>query len=156
MVGVLPAHADDYWTSIDPTASADPLFSRTYTADIARYVENLSSRVFHCFGFDERPFGSATTLAVGRKCDAPFHVLTVRGGNHVWPGHAMSGPDSGQDPNMDFDATAEIARFFSIPMSVIPFSAFTAQLTVSSFRPKFTLNSGLTLGSTSNGIFPAT
>src|SRR5262249_35787206 len=32
-------HADDYWTSIDPTASAEPPFSRTYTADIARYVE---------------------------------------------------------------------------------------------------------------------
>jgi hypothetical protein len=29
----------------------------------------------------------------------------------------MSGPDSGQYPNMDFDATVEIARFFSIPMS---------------------------------------
>ncbi len=107
------AHAEDYWTSIDPTASADPLFSRTYTADIARYVETLSSRVFHCLGFDERPFGSATTLAVGRECDAPFHVLTVTGGDHVWPGHPRSGPHSGQDPNMDFDATAEIARFFS-------------------------------------------
>jgi hypothetical protein len=150
------AHADDYWTSIDPTASAAPPFSRTYTADIARYVETLSSRVFHCAGFDERPFGSATTLAVGRKCDAPFRVLTVRGGNHVWPGHAMSGPDSGQDPNMDFDATAEIARFFSIPMSVIPFSAFTAELTVSSFRPKFTLASNFTLGGTLDSIFPAT
>jgi hypothetical protein len=56
---------------------------------------------------------------------------------------------------MDFDATVEIARFFSIPMSVIPFSAFTAQLTVSSFQPKFTLNSSFTLGSTSNGIFAA-
>jgi poly(3-hydroxybutyrate) depolymerase len=143
------AHADDYWTSIDPTASAAPPSSRTYTADIARYVETLSSRVFHCAGFDERPFGSATTLAVGRECDAPFHVLTVRGGNHVWPGHAMSGPDSGRYPNMDFDATAEIARFFSIPMS---FSAFTAKLTVSSFQPKFTLASNFTLGSTSNSI----
>ncbi len=40
-------------------------------------------------------------------------------------------------------------------MSVIPFSAFTAQLTVSSFQPKFTLHSSFTLGSTSNGIFPA-
>jgi poly(3-hydroxybutyrate) depolymerase len=146
------AHADDYWTSIDPTASAAPPSSRTYTADIARYVETLSSRVFHCAGFDERPFGSATTLAVGRECDAPFHVLTVRGGNHVWPGHAMSGPDSGRYPNMDFDATAEIARFFSIPMS---FSAFTAKLTVISFQPKFTLASNFTLGSTSNSINPA-
>jgi poly(3-hydroxybutyrate) depolymerase len=149
-------YAKEYWTSIDPTASLDPLFSQTYTADIARYVESLSRRVFRCLGFDERPFGSATTSAVGRECDAPFHVLTVTGGDHVWPGHAMSGPHSGQDPNMDFDATVEIARFFSIPMSVIPFSAFTAQLTVSSFRPKFTLNSSFTLGSTSNGIFPAT
>lgn len=150
------AHADDYWTSIDPTASAAPPSSQTYTADIARYVETLLSRVFHCAGFDERPFGSATTLAVGRECDAPFHVLTVRGGNHVWPGHPMSGPDSGQDPNMDFDATAEIARFFSIPMSVIPFSAFTAQLTVSSHQPKFMLQSNFTLGGTLNSIFPAT
>jgi hypothetical protein len=51
-------HADDYWTSIDPTASVGPLpTSRTYTADIARYVERLSSRVFHCAGFDETPFG---------------------------------------------------------------------------------------------------
>ena len=115
------AHANDYWTSIDPTARLGggwlPI-SRTYTADIARYVETLSSRVFHCAGLDESPFGSATTLAVGRECDAPFQVLTVSGGNHVWPGHAKSGPDSGQYPNMDFDATAEIARFFSIPMSV--------------------------------------
>jgi hypothetical protein len=149
------AHADDYWTSIDPTASAEPPSSRTYTADIARYVETLSSRVFHCARLDERPFGSATTLAVGRKCDAPFHVLTVSGGNHVWPGHAKSGPDSGQYPNMDFDATAEIARFFSIPMSVIPFSAFTAEPTVSSFQPKFTLHSSFTVGSTSSGFNPA-
>ena len=149
------AHADDYWTSIDPTASAAPPSSRTYTADIARYVETLSSQVFHCAGFDESPFGSATTLAVGRKCDAPFHVLTVSGGNHVWPGHAKSGPDSGQYPNMDFDATAEIARFFSIPMSVIPFSAFTAEPTVSSFQPKFTLHSSFTVGSTSSGSNPA-
>jgi hypothetical protein len=57
---------------------------------------------------------------------------------------------------MDFDATAEIARFFSIPMSVIPFSAFTAELTVSSFRPKFTLASNFTLGGTLDSIFPAT
>ena len=115
-------HADEYWTSIDPTARLGVgcrQFSRTYTADIARYVEALSSQVFHCAGFDERPFGSATTLAVGRECDAPFHVLTISGGNHVWPGHAMSGPDSGKAPNMDFDATAQIARFFSIPMSVV-------------------------------------
>jgi hypothetical protein len=131
------------------------ILDAVHTADIARYVETLSSRVFHCAGFDERPFGSATTLAVGRECVAPFHVLTVRGGNHVWPGHAMSGPDSGRYPNMDFDATAEIARFFSIPMSVIPFSAFTAKLTVSSFQPKFTLASNFTLGSTSNSINPA-
>ena len=118
------AHADDYWTSIDPTARLGGgwllNFSRTYTADIARYVETLSSRVFHCAGLDESPFGSATTLAVGRECDAPFQVLTVSGGNHVWPGHAMSGPDLGQYPNMDFDATAVIARFFSIPMSRPP------------------------------------
>ena len=57
---------------------------------------------------------------------------------------------------MDFDATVEIARFFSIPMSAIPFSAFTARLTVSSFQPKFTLHASFTLRSTSNGIFPAT
>ena len=56
---------------------------------------------------------------------------------------------------MDFDATVEIARFFSIPMNVIPFSTFTAKLTVSSFQPKFTLHSSFTLGSTSNGINPA-
>jgi poly(3-hydroxybutyrate) depolymerase len=116
-------HADDYWTSIDPTAKLGSgwlvNYSRTYTADIARYVETLSSQVFHCAGFDESPIGSATTLAVGMGCDAPFQVLTVKGGNHVWPGHAMSGPDSGRYPNMDFDATAEIARFFSIPMSVV-------------------------------------
>jgi poly(3-hydroxybutyrate) depolymerase len=112
-------HAGDYWTSIDPTASVGPPpTSRTYTADIAGYVETLSSRVFHCAAFDESPFGSATTLAVGTGCDAPFNVLTITGGNHVWPGHAMSGPGSGRYPNMDFDATAEIARFFSIPMSV--------------------------------------
>jgi poly(3-hydroxybutyrate) depolymerase len=115
------AHADDYWTSIDPTARLGSGwlrdYSRTYTADIARYVAALASRFFHCAGLDESPFGSATTLAVGRECNAPFQVLTVAGGNHVWPGHAMSGPDSGQYPNMDFDATAVIARFFSIPMS---------------------------------------
>jgi poly(3-hydroxybutyrate) depolymerase len=117
-------HADDYWTSIDPTARLGSgwlrNFSRTYTADIAPYVETLSSQVFHCAGFDESPFGSATTLAVGTGCDAPFNVLTITGGNHVWPGHAKSGPDSGRYPNMDFDATAEIARFFSIPISVGP------------------------------------
>jgi poly(3-hydroxybutyrate) depolymerase len=150
------AHADDYWTSIDPTASAAPPSSRTYTADIARYVETLSSRVFHCAGFDETPFGSATTLAVGRKCDAPFHVLTVRGGNHVWPGHAMSGPDSGRYPNMDFDATAEIARFFAIPMSAIPFSAFTAQLTVYPLQSQFSIKASFTLSAGSNAINPPT
>src|SRR5262249_30680366 len=33
-------HADDYWTSIDPTAKlGPPRSSRTYTAGIARYVE---------------------------------------------------------------------------------------------------------------------
>jgi poly(3-hydroxybutyrate) depolymerase len=116
------AHATDYWTSIDPTARLGSGwlrdFSQTYTADIRPYVETLSSQVFHCAGSDETPFGSATTLAVGTGCDAPFNVFTVMGGNHVWPGHAMSGPGSGHYPNMDFDATAEIARFFSIPMSV--------------------------------------
>jgi poly(3-hydroxybutyrate) depolymerase len=59
------AHADDHWTSIDPTASVAPPSSRTYTANIAPYVETLSSQVFHCAGFDERPLGSASTLAVG-------------------------------------------------------------------------------------------
>jgi poly(3-hydroxybutyrate) depolymerase len=115
------ARATDYWTSIDPTARLGVGwlrdFSRTYTADIVQYVDTLSTRVFHCAGLDERPFGLATTLGVGRACDAPFEVLTVSGGNHVWPGHAKSGPDSGKFPNMDFDATIEIARFFSIPMS---------------------------------------
>lgn len=42
-------HADDYWKSIDPTARLGTgwlsNFSRTYTADIARYVQTLSSRV---------------------------------------------------------------------------------------------------------------
>jgi poly(3-hydroxybutyrate) depolymerase len=112
------ASAADYWTSIDPTASLGPPRSNTYTAAIAGYVGTLSSQVFHCAGFDERHIGSATTLAVGRGCVAPFQVFTITGGNHVWPGHAKSGPGSGQPPNMDFDATAEIARFFSIPMSV--------------------------------------
>jgi poly(3-hydroxybutyrate) depolymerase len=111
--------AKDYWTSIDPTASlGPPPTSRTYTAAIKQYVDTLSGGVFRCAGLDESPFGSATTLAVGRACLAAFRVLTVKGGNHVWPGHANSGPMSGEYPNMDFDATAEIARFFSIPMSV--------------------------------------
>jgi hypothetical protein len=55
---------------------------------------------------------------------------------------------------MDFNATTEIARFFSIPMSGIKFSAFTAQLTVSSYQPKFTLQSNFTMGGTLNSIFP--
>jgi YVTN family beta-propeller protein len=43
---------------------------------------------------------------------------------------------------------------FIQPAPVV-FSAFTAKLTVSSFQPKFTLHSNFTLGSTSNGINPA-
>jgi YVTN family beta-propeller protein len=43
---------------------------------------------------------------------------------------------------------------FIQPAPVV-FSAFSAKLTVSSFQPKFTLQSNFTLGSTSNGINPA-
>jgi Tripartite tricarboxylate transporter family receptor/FG-GAP-like repeat len=62
----------------------------------------------------------ANPMLIVAKKDVPANDLKtlIAGGNHVWPGHAMSGPDSGQYPNMDFDATAEIARFFSIPVSV--------------------------------------
>src|ERR1700761_312679 len=94
-------HADEYWTTIDPAAGGAS--SETFTADIARYVATMSSQAFHCTGFDARPLGASSTLAEGIKCDAPFHVITIKGGNHVWPGHPLSGPDSGKDPNMDFD-----------------------------------------------------
>ena len=43
-----------------------------------------------------------------------------------------------------------------IQSSPIVFSAFTAKLTVSSFQPKFTLVSNLSLGGTLNSIYPAT
>jgi YVTN family beta-propeller protein len=42
-----------------------------------------------------------------------------------------------------------------IQSAPVVFSAFTAKLTISSFQPKFTLLSNFTLGSTSNGINPA-
>jgi hypothetical protein len=45
--------------------------------------------------------------------------------------------------------------FFQACVPPVPFSAFTAKLTISSFQPKFTLLSNFTLGSTSNGINPA-
>lgn len=107
--------AADYWLSIDPTVT--PTHSNTFTADIPRYVESLSSHVFHCAGSEQSALGYSSTRAEGTNCAARFEVITTHGGNHVWPGHALSGPGAGRPPNMDFDATAQIAHFFSIPIS---------------------------------------
>lgn len=104
--------AHDHWASIDP--GVNDRTSQTFTADILRYVEALSALVFHCDGMRSSALGHVSTVAEGTQCTAPFRVITIAGGNHVWPGHAGSGPQSGQPQNMDFDATAEIAGFFGI------------------------------------------
>jgi hypothetical protein len=44
--------------------------------------------------------------------------------------------------------------FFRACVPPVPFSAFTAKLTISSFQPLFNLRSNFTLGATSNGIHP--
>lgn len=105
--------AADYWRSIDPDVTEGS--SRTYTADVAAYVAALSTRVFGCSGFVQTEIGPSSVVADGTGCAARFEVITISGGNHVWPGHGRSGPESGRAPNMDFDATARIAAFFALP-----------------------------------------
>lgn len=104
--------ASDYWAAIDP--SVDDHTSQTFTADIERYIAVLAAQVFHCDSMQSSALGHVSTMSEGRNCTAPLRFITIDGGNHVWPGHAASGPQSGQPQNMDFDATAEIAAFFGI------------------------------------------
>jgi poly(3-hydroxybutyrate) depolymerase len=104
--------ATDYWAAIDPTVNQHT--SQTFTADIERYVAALSALVFQCDSMEPSALGHVSTMADGKNCAAPLRVITIRGGNHVWPGHTASGPQSGQPQNMDFDATSKIADFFGI------------------------------------------
>lgn len=107
-------HAKDYWIKKDPTVASGK--SNTYTAKIESYSEYLAKEVNKCFVSTSSKLGSYSTVATWSGCSADFKFISVAGGNHVWTGHINSGPDSGKTPNMDFNATEELAKFFNLTL----------------------------------------
>lgn len=106
--------ARDYWITKDPTVAAGK--SNTYTAKIDTYREYLAKEVNKCSVSKPSRLGTYSTVETWSGCIADFTSITIDGGNHVWTGHINSGPDSGQTPNMDFNATAELAKFFKFTL----------------------------------------
>jgi poly(3-hydroxybutyrate) depolymerase len=108
------AGAKDYWITKDPTVAAGK--SNTYTAKIETYREYLAKVVNKCSVSKPSRLGSYSTIEAWSGCAADFTSITIDGGNHVWTGHINSGPDSGITPNMDFNATEQLAQFFKLPL----------------------------------------
>jgi poly(3-hydroxybutyrate) depolymerase len=106
--------AQEYWTTKDPTVAAGR--SNTYTAKIETYREYLAKEVNKCSVSKSFRLGTYSTVETWSGCLADFNFITIDGGNHVWTGHINSGPDSGQTPNMDFNATEELAKFLKLPL----------------------------------------
>jgi poly(3-hydroxybutyrate) depolymerase len=107
-------HAQDYWITKDPTVASGK--SNTYTANIESYSEYLAKEVNKCAVSTPSKLGSYSTVKTWSGCFADFKFVSVAGGNHVWTGHINSGPDSGKTPNMDFNATEEVAKFFNLTL----------------------------------------
>lgn len=106
--------ASDYWITKDPTVAVGR--SNTYTAKIDYYREYLAKEVNKCSVSKPFRFGTYSTVETWSGCLADFTSITIDGGNHVWTGHINSGPESGQTPNMDFNATEELAKFLKLPL----------------------------------------
>lgn len=106
--------ANDYWITKDPTVS--PGRSNTYTVKIEAYREYLAKEVNKCSVSTLFRLGTYSNVETWSGCLADFTSITIAGGNHVWTGHIKSGPDSGQTPNMDFNATEELAKFLKLPL----------------------------------------
>jgi len=107
-------HAKDYWITKDPTVA--PGKSNTYSAKIESYSAYLAKDVNQCTVSKSSRLGTYSTVATWSGCIADFTFISVAGGNHVWTGHIKSGPDSGKTPNMDFNATQEVAKFFKLTL----------------------------------------
>jgi len=107
-------NAKDYWITKDPTVASGK--SQTYTAKIESYSEYLAKEVNKCSVSTPSKLGSYSTVATWSGCSADFKFISVAGGNHVWIGNINSGPDSGKTPNMDFNATEEVAKFFNLTL----------------------------------------
>lgn len=108
------AGANDYWITKDPTVA--PGKSNTYTAVIQTYREYLAKEVNKCSIPKSSSLSLYSTVETWEGCSADFTSITVAGGNHVWTGHKNSGPDSGITPNMDFNATEQLAKFLKLPL----------------------------------------
>jgi polyhydroxybutyrate depolymerase len=105
-----------FWVTIDKAVTTTA--SKTYTASMKDYVQAWATQANGCGANPTNStFSSASTLTLYSDCTAPIAAITVANGEHVWPGHAKSGPKSGQAPNMDFDVTPVIAAFFNIDAS---------------------------------------
>lgn len=107
-------YAYEYWITKDPTVTTGK--SNTYSAAIPTYRESLAKVVNKCSIPKSSKLGLYSTVETWLGCSAEFTSITVAGGNHVWTGHKNSGPDSGITPNMDFDATEELAKFLKLPL----------------------------------------
>lgn len=106
--------AKDYWITKDPTVAVGK--SNTYTAKIETYRDYLAKEVNKCSGSKSSRLGTYSTVETRDGCLADFTSITIDGGNHVWTGHKNSGPDSGITPNMDFNATEQLAKFLKLPL----------------------------------------
>jgi polyhydroxybutyrate depolymerase len=105
-----------YWVTIDGAVTTTS--SNTYTASMKDYVQAWATQANGCGAVPAvSTISSASTLTSFSGCKATIAAITIANGEHVWLGHAKSGPKSGQDPNMDFDVTPVIAAFFKIDVS---------------------------------------
>jgi len=107
-------YAKDYWITKDPTVESGK--SNTYTAKIEGYSAYLATEVNKCSVSNTSGLGTYSTVTKWSGCLADFTFVSVVGGNHVWTGHINSGPGSGATPNMDFNATEELAKFFKLTL----------------------------------------
>jgi poly(3-hydroxybutyrate) depolymerase len=106
----------EYWVTIDSAVTTTS--SNTYTASIKDYVQAWATQANGCSATPTvSNFSVASTLTSYSGCKAPIAAITISNGEHVWLGHASSGPSSGTAPNMDFDVTPVIAAFFNIDAS---------------------------------------
>jgi polyhydroxybutyrate depolymerase len=105
-------HFKDYWQSKDSLVSAKS--SNTFTANVEQYADFLAQRVNNCKRKKIEKFSENSLKFHWESCREEFLHIKIEGGNHVWTGHEKSGPDSGKVPNMDFDVTEEVLKFFDI------------------------------------------
>jgi len=107
-------------------------------------IDTATNTVVTTLQFDDSPVGVAVTS------DGSRVYVTNYDSNHVSVIATATNTVVGAPIAVGHGPFA-----LSIQPATSVFSAFTARLTVSSFQPKFTLASNFSLGTTSNGINPA-